>query len=110
LAPLYGATDLAIVPVRSGGGTRIEVLEAFAHGVPVVTTTIGAEGIDAIDGKHVLVADDADAFARACLSIKERPEFGTALAARGAALLAARYSPTRVDAALAEAYGDSIVS
>jgi glycosyltransferase involved in cell wall biosynthesis len=54
LAPLYAAADVAVVPVRVGGGTRIKILEAFAHGVPVVTTSLGAEGIDAAEGASVV--------------------------------------------------------
>lgn len=58
--------DVVIVPLRFASGTRVKILEAFAHRVPVVSTTIGAEGLDAEDGVHLLVADDADALARAC--------------------------------------------
>ena len=105
LAPLYAAAYVAVVPVRAGGGTRIKLLEAFAHRVPVVTTSLGAEGIDAVDGEQLLVADDAEAFARACLRVKERPELAAELADRAAALLDARYSPARVDAAIARTYG-----
>jgi polysaccharide biosynthesis protein PslH len=109
LAPFYAAADVAVVPVRAGGGTRIKVLEAFAHHVPVVTTRLGAEGIEAAEGEHVLFADDAEAFARACLSVKQRPDLAVALAARAAALLVARYSPAQVDAAIAKAYGLPVV-
>jgi glycosyltransferase involved in cell wall biosynthesis len=104
LAPLYAAADVAVIPVRAGGGTRIKILEAFAHGVPVVTTSLGAEGIDAADGEHLLFADNAETFARACLSIKQRPELAAALSDHAAALLIARYSQVQVDAAVAEAY------
>jgi glycosyltransferase involved in cell wall biosynthesis len=65
---LSGA-DLVAVPLRSGSGTRVKVLEAFAHRLPVVSTTLGAEGLGAEDGVHVLLADDADAFARACARV-----------------------------------------
>jgi glycosyltransferase involved in cell wall biosynthesis len=105
LAPLYAAADIAVVPLRAGGGTRIKVLEAFAHGVPVVTTRVGAEGIDAADGEHLLVAEDGEAFARACLFIKDRPELAASFATRAAALLSTRYGPTQVDAAIAATYG-----
>jgi glycosyltransferase involved in cell wall biosynthesis len=105
LEPLYSDADVAVVPMRAGGGTRIKILEAFTYGVPVVTTSLGAEGIDADDGVHLLFADDAEAFARACLRLKEAPELAARLAAQAAELLAARYTPARVDAALAEVYG-----
>lgn len=58
--------DLAVVPLRSGSGTRLKILESFAHRLPVVSTTLGAEGLDVEDGVHLLVADDADGFAAAC--------------------------------------------
>lgn len=110
LAPLYAAADVAVVPVRAGGGTRLKILEAFAYGVPVVTTRLGAEGIDAADGEHLLFADDAEAFARACLSVKEGPALAAALTSRAAALLAARYSPAEVDAAVAKAYSRPVIA
>lgn len=70
-------TTVAVVPIRFGGGTRIKVLEAFAHRVPVVATRTGAEGIDAADGGHLLVVDDGDGdgFARACLRLVEDHAF-----------------------------------
>jgi glycosyltransferase involved in cell wall biosynthesis len=106
LAPLYAAADVAVVPLRAGGGTRIKILEAFAHGVPVVTTSLGAEGIDATDGVHLLVADNAEALAHACLRIKQAPEFAARLAAHAADLLAARYTPPRIEAELSKVYID----
>jgi glycosyltransferase involved in cell wall biosynthesis len=108
LAPLYKGADAAVVPVRAGGGTRIKILEAFAHGVPVVTTSLGAEGIEAADDVHLLFADDAEAFARACVRLKDTPQLAARLAAQAADLLAARHTPARVDAALSEAYGDPL--
>jgi glycosyltransferase involved in cell wall biosynthesis len=60
-----GRADVVVVPLRQGSGTRIKILEAWAHGVPVVTTGIGAEGLDVIDGRDAIVADDPAAFAAA---------------------------------------------
>jgi glycosyltransferase involved in cell wall biosynthesis len=59
--------DVAAVPIRFGGGTRVKILEAFAHRIPVVSTTLGCEGIDTTDGRHLLIADDPDGFASACV-------------------------------------------
>jgi polysaccharide biosynthesis protein PslH len=56
---------VAVVPVLSGSGTRFKIIEAWAAGVPVVSTTIGAEGLPARSGEHLLIADDASAFVRA---------------------------------------------
>jgi glycosyltransferase involved in cell wall biosynthesis len=63
------ASAAVVVPLRSGGGTRIKVLEAFAHRVPVVSTTVGCEGLGVEDGVHALIADDPDGFARACVRV-----------------------------------------
>ena len=64
--PAYADASLVVVPVRAGGGSRIKLIEAFGLGRAVVATTIGAEGIDATDGVHLLLADDAESFAAAC--------------------------------------------
>ena len=58
--------DMVIVPLRRASGTRLKILEAFAHRVPVVSTTLGAEGLAAVDGTHLLIADDPEAIAKAC--------------------------------------------
>ena len=60
----YREAAVAIVPLRSGGGTRLKILEAMAIGVPVVSTTIGAEGINVISGKDILLADTPEGFAQ----------------------------------------------
>jgi hypothetical protein len=67
---LAGA-DLVVVPLRYGSGSRLKILEAFAHRVPVVSTTVGAEGLGAVSGTHLLIADDPGGFADACLRLVE---------------------------------------
>jgi polysaccharide biosynthesis protein PslH len=69
LANELGRADVAAVPVPYGSGTRIKILEAFAHRIPVVATRIGAEGIDAADGRHLLIGDRPEAFAGACFDL-----------------------------------------
>tara|TARA_B110000037_G_scaffold53128_1_gene65096 strand:+ start:4100 stop:5020 length:921 start_codon:yes stop_codon:yes gene_type:complete len=61
--PYLKECDLMVVPLLTGGGTRIKILEAMAMGVPVVSTTIGAEGLELEGGVHLEIADDADGFA-----------------------------------------------
>lgn len=87
----YARCRLVVVPIRAGGGTRIKVLEAFALRRPVVATTTGAEGIAARDGEHLLLADDARAFADRCLRLIEEPGLGEWLAANAFALFSTRY-------------------
>jgi glycosyltransferase involved in cell wall biosynthesis len=67
--PFYEIADLAIVPLRTGGGTRIKVLESAAFGVPVVSTTLGAEGLAFRRGLEVMIADSPTAFCRACVRL-----------------------------------------
>jgi len=59
--------DVSVVPIRSGAGTRLKVVEAMANRLPMVSTTVGCEGIDVVDGTHLLIADDAETFAGACV-------------------------------------------
>ncbi|HXA32234.1 MAG TPA: glycosyltransferase family 4 protein [Acidimicrobiales bacterium] len=65
--------DLVIVPLRYGSGTRVKIIEAFAHRIPVVSTTIGAEGLGVEDGRHLLVADTAQQLASACARLITDP-------------------------------------
>jgi glycosyltransferase involved in cell wall biosynthesis len=58
--PYLAAASIAIAPLLQGGGTRLKILEAFAAGCPVVSTTKGAEGLGAIDGEHLLIRDEVD--------------------------------------------------
>ena len=62
---LWGA-KISIVPIRIGGGTRLKIYESMAAGVPVVSTTVGAEGLRYRDGTDIVIADDPGSFAAAC--------------------------------------------
>jgi glycosyltransferase involved in cell wall biosynthesis len=61
--------SISIVPVRIGSGIRIKILEAMARGCPVVSTEIGIEGIDVVNGKHAIIANDAENFVNGIYSI-----------------------------------------
>jgi glycosyltransferase involved in cell wall biosynthesis len=69
MAPELERADLVVVPLRFGSGTRIKIIEAFANRIPVVSTSLGAEGLGAVDGRHLLLGDTADAMAAACARI-----------------------------------------
>ena len=80
-----------IVPLRSGSGMRVKILNAMAMGLPVVSTTVGAEGIDVVDGENILLADEPAAFARAVVSLLgDRPR-AARIGGAGRALMEARY-------------------
>jgi glycosyltransferase involved in cell wall biosynthesis len=72
------------VPLRAGSGTRIKILEAFRHGTPVVSTTIGAAGLDVSDGNQALISDAPAAFADRCLRLVTDGQERDRLAARAA--------------------------
>lgn len=78
---------VAVVPLRAGSGTRLKILEAWAAGTPVVSTTIGAEGLPAHNGQHLLLADGAHAFAGAVERLLACSELRENLAAAGRSLL-----------------------
>jgi glycosyltransferase involved in cell wall biosynthesis len=69
MGPELARADVVAVPIRYGSGTRLKVLEAFANRIPVVSTTLGAEGLGAKDRRELLCADDPTSFARACATL-----------------------------------------
>jgi len=92
----YRDSQIVLCPIRYGSGTRIKILEAMSHMRPVVSTTIGCEGIDVTPGENILIGDTPDDFADACLRLIQDVEFRCKLAAAGNALVARRYSTSVV--------------
>jgi glycosyltransferase involved in cell wall biosynthesis len=92
VAPWYGQADVAIIPVRAGGGTRIKVLEAFRYECPVVTTSIGIEGIAARAEEQVLIGDTPVALAEQCLRLMANPALARRLATNAAVLFRRSYT------------------
>jgi glycosyltransferase involved in cell wall biosynthesis len=91
--PFYRACDAVMVPIRAGGGTRIKILEAFGYGRVVISTTLGAEGIAAKDGREILIADSADDFAQAAWRLVNEAGLAAALIGNGRRTVMERYSP-----------------
>lgn len=81
-----------IVPITYGGGTRIKILDAFSKMIPVVSTPIGAHGIQAEHDRQLLIADDPHAFAAHCVELLDTPKKGQALAKEGWKLFESTYS------------------
>jgi glycosyltransferase involved in cell wall biosynthesis len=81
--PFISSHSLYIIPLRIGGGTRIKAYEAMAMGKAVVTTAVGVEGLPVKNGEHVVVADDAEAFAQAIVKLLKQHELRNALAVSG---------------------------
>ncbi|MEM8932976.1 MAG: glycosyltransferase [Acidobacteriota bacterium] len=74
LRPLVRGADVAVAPLRAGSGTPIKILEAMADGVPVVTTSDGAGGLDALPDEALAIVDDPSSFAEAVLRALDEPE------------------------------------
>jgi glycosyltransferase involved in cell wall biosynthesis len=92
LTPCYRAAQVCVVPLRSGGGTRLKILEAMAYGRPVVSTTIGAEGIDVEHNRNILLADRPAEMAEAVCRVLNDPVLAHRLAEEGRRLVEARYA------------------
>jgi glycosyltransferase involved in cell wall biosynthesis len=92
----YREVDVAVVPIRGGGGTRIKLLEAFARGIPVVSTTVGAEGIAVDDEVHLLLADSPEVFAAQCLRLAQSAGLRESLAAAAMARWSTHYRPEAI--------------
>ncbi|KQC09152.1 MAG: hypothetical protein APR62_03050 [Smithella sp. SDB] len=89
----YEMADIVITPIRGGGGTRIKILEAFAHQVPVVSTSKGAEGLDVENGKHLIIEDDARHFAEACIRLMTDKLLVDEISGRALELATSKYCP-----------------
>jgi glycosyltransferase involved in cell wall biosynthesis len=89
--PFYASAVAAVVPLRSGSGTRLKILEAMAAGVPVISTRLGAEGIDAEGNVHLLLADSGPEIAAAICQVASSFETRTRLSAAARALVCRVY-------------------
>ncbi|MFC3686821.1 glycosyltransferase [Aquipuribacter hungaricus] len=85
LTPSYARSALAVAPLRSGGGSRLKILEALAHARPVVSTTVGVEGLEDLVGRGVVVADEPAAMARELVDLLADPARRARLGEAGAA-------------------------
>jgi glycosyltransferase involved in cell wall biosynthesis len=81
-----------VVPLRLGSGTRQKILESLAWGLPVVSTRLGAEGIDAVDGEHLLIRDDPNEFVDAIVLLMSDQALWQRLRKAGRELVRERYS------------------
>jgi glycosyltransferase involved in cell wall biosynthesis len=89
--PYQDQAALMVVPLRAGGGMRVKILNALAEGIPIVSTTLGAEGIEVTPGHDILLADDPPQFAEAVLSLLNNPELAAQLRRNGRLLAEQRY-------------------
>jgi len=87
----YQDCDISVVPLRAGGGTRLKILEAMAFGRPVISTSIGCEGLDVVNGHHLLIADDAQQFAEKTLRLLSDRKLYKRIVREARQLIASKY-------------------
>jgi glycosyltransferase involved in cell wall biosynthesis len=106
-APFLDAAAVSVAPLRYGAGMKGKVNEALASGLPLVTTSFGVQGIPAVSGVHLVVAERADDFAAAVVSLLSDSDRARKLSAAGQEL-ARRFSPERVNLLLEEMVADLV--
>jgi len=97
VGPYWAGATAGVAPIRFGGGTRIKILEAMSYGRPVVSTHVGAEGIEGTDGEHFLLADEPAEFAAACVRLARDNAQWERIAERGHLLVRERYEWRQIE-------------
>jgi glycosyltransferase involved in cell wall biosynthesis len=96
LDDLYRKTRVVCVPILSGSGTRVKILEAAAYGKPVVSTSIGAEGLEMNNKIEILIHNDPQGFAAACISLLNDNERCGRIGDAGRSLVKKNYEKEKV--------------
>lgn len=104
LTPYLAETAVFVVPLHAAGGMRVKIVDAWCWGLPIISTAIGAEGIDLGDGENLLIADAPEEFARAVVTVLQEPQVQARLRANGRRWVEERYDWRRVYPAWDEVY------
>ncbi len=104
-----GRYAVFVCPILSGSGVRVKLLEAFAAGIPVVSTRVGAEGLATKDGEFCALADDGEGFADRVLSLFENPEAAAEMASRARAEVEGNWDMSVLTDRLVESYREMVV-
>ena len=107
LVPFLATSAVSVAPLRYGAGMKGKVIEAMAAGVPVVTTSVGAEGIGMVHGETGLIADTAEAFAHAVRDVCRNPELHAAISQNARRLVAERFDRPVVERILLDLLRDA---
>ena len=97
-----------VCPILSGSGVRVKLLEAFAAGIPVVSTVVGAEGLAQNDGEFCKLADDATGFAERVLELLEEPRTAAEMAQRARTEVETNWDMATITGKLVEGYGELV--
>ena len=108
VVPYYQQSTVCVVPLRAGGGTRLKILEAMALGRPVVSTTIGCEGLDVVDGEHLFIADTPEQFAQKTVRLLLDRHLSQYMCANARRLVEAHYGWDRIARRLTDVYDEMV--
>jgi len=104
--PYLAEAACCVVPLRIGGGTRLKILDTWAMGRPVVSTSVGCEGLAGRDGVNILIRDEPRVFAKAVLQVLADEDLQHALGSAGRRTAESQYSWDSIGSSLTKAYGD----
>ncbi len=104
----YARAAVVVVPLRVGGGTRLKILEGMAMQKAIVSTTLGAEGIDYTDNKNIILRDSPEDFANAVVEIMNNPEMREGLERQGRILIEEKYDWKAVSSKLCDVFESEV--
>jgi glycosyltransferase involved in cell wall biosynthesis len=108
VVPYINASDVCVAPLRVAAGTRLRILEYLSCGKAVVSTRVGAEGLDLQNEKHLLVEDDPSSFASAIDRVLSEKELALALGEEGRKRVRESYDWSSISRKLADFYKKSL--
>jgi glycosyltransferase involved in cell wall biosynthesis len=108
IRPYIAGAQIVIVPLRIGGGTRLKIVEALAMGKAVVTTSLGCEGLEVQNNRHLLIADDPNEFADRVIDLLRSPQRCRELGTEGRRLVEEMYDWQAIGARLESALRDLV--
>jgi glycosyltransferase involved in cell wall biosynthesis len=109
LQPHYENAGVVVVPLRAGGGTRLKILEAMAYGRAVVSTRVGADGLDVRDGENIFLADTPREFAERVIFLLRNLAARERVARNARRWVETRYTWARAGAQLRQTYRELAV-
>ncbi|MBN1899722.1 glycosyltransferase, partial [Candidatus Sumerlaeota bacterium] len=92
IRPYFERARAFVVPLRTGGGTRLKILEAMAMKAPVVSTSVGCEGLEVENERHILIRDNPKEFAESVVNLIENPALSERLASQAYDLVRTAYN------------------
>ena len=104
--PYIEKSAVYVVPLRMGGGTRLKIMEALAVKKPIVSTSIGCEGIEVVNGESILIADNSDEFANKVIELFENPALSKSITEKGYELVMNLYKWESIGLKMDQAYTD----